>query len=334
MDLFEDWCNSQVSLFMGICNDINFPVSLEKTEWATQFIIFLGILLNSISGRLAVPQDKVNKAEGQLQRILESKKVKVIDLQRLTGLLNFLCKAIFPGRAFTRRMYAKYRRMPQHYHVRVDRELRMDVLVWQQFLNSQVSVTRPFIDLSETLIANQFLFTTDASRNARLGMGGFIALTEIFTKKEFSKEFPDQEYSNRWFAQNWEPTFIQTSGSSIEVCELMAIAMAISLFSKFLHDRRIVIFCDNQAVMHMVNNSSSSCKKCMYLLRVITGVSLQHNVRYFCRYIDTKANILSDLLSRNRIQRFLKLAPAQTSKVQENLPTNLWPTPLYLWTKD
>lgn len=109
MDLFEDWCNGQVQQFMEICDSISFPVSLDKTEWATQLIVFLGILLNAIKGVVQVPWEKKIKAEAQLAQVIEAKKIKVIDLQRLTGLLNFLCKAIFPGRAFTRRMYAKFK---------------------------------------------------------------------------------------------------------------------------------------------------------------------------------------------------------------------------------
>ena len=32
----------------------------------------------------------------------------VHDLQKLCGFLNFLSKAVFPGRTFTRHMYAKF----------------------------------------------------------------------------------------------------------------------------------------------------------------------------------------------------------------------------------
>lgn len=192
VDLFEDWCNNQVTQFLKICDEINFPVSLEKTEWATQLIVFLGILLNAARGTLQVPLDKKLKAEAQLQRILESKKIKVIELQRLTGLLNFLCKAIFPGRAFTRRMYAKYRNLKQHHHFRVDSELRSDCLVWIQFLDHPDCTSRPFVDLNDKLVADEFLFTTDASRNKNLGIGGFIALTEVFSPVNSMKNFQEK----------------------------------------------------------------------------------------------------------------------------------------------
>ena len=39
-------CNHMVQAFLDICEEINCPVSDEKTMWATEIIIFLGILLD------------------------------------------------------------------------------------------------------------------------------------------------------------------------------------------------------------------------------------------------------------------------------------------------
>ena len=40
-------CNAMVRAFLNICKDINFPVSLEKTEWAQDIVTFLGIIIDS-----------------------------------------------------------------------------------------------------------------------------------------------------------------------------------------------------------------------------------------------------------------------------------------------
>ena len=48
--LFIAWslmvCNGMVRLFLKVCEMIRCPISMEKTEWATQILTFLGILLN------------------------------------------------------------------------------------------------------------------------------------------------------------------------------------------------------------------------------------------------------------------------------------------------
>ena len=77
-------------------------------EWADVFMTFLGVLMDGKRHLLAVPEQKITKAINIISRILSKKKATVKELQSMTGLLNFLNRAIVPGRAFTRRMYAKF----------------------------------------------------------------------------------------------------------------------------------------------------------------------------------------------------------------------------------
>ena len=77
-------------------------------------MVFLGILLDGVNKCLCVPVDKKNKAINCLNLILDSKAVTVKQVQRLMGVLNFIAKAIVPGHAFTRRMYAKIKLVNKH----------------------------------------------------------------------------------------------------------------------------------------------------------------------------------------------------------------------------
>lgn len=115
----EASCNGQVDAFMHMCQLINFPVSLEKTVFGTEEIIFLGILINTKTRTISIPTEKRDRALQGIDTIIRSKKVNVLQLQQITGLLNFFCRAIFPGRAFTRRLYAKMsgNYLRQHHHI-------------------------------------------------------------------------------------------------------------------------------------------------------------------------------------------------------------------------
>ena len=74
---------------------------MEKKEWGVQIIVFLGMLLDTVSQTISIPIDKRDKALEQLNKIIHSKEVPVLQLQRLTGLLNFISRAIVPGWAFS-----------------------------------------------------------------------------------------------------------------------------------------------------------------------------------------------------------------------------------------
>ena len=87
---------------------IGIPIALDKTEWAAEVIIFLGVLLNGRSFEICIPLEKREKAVFLLKKMLHKTKAMVRDLQSLCGYLNLLGKAVFPRRVFTRCMYTKF----------------------------------------------------------------------------------------------------------------------------------------------------------------------------------------------------------------------------------
>ena len=67
--------------FLDLCRDLGVPVAMEKTEWATMKIVFLGILLDGENCLLVVPQEKKNKALNWLTKMEGSKKVTKKELE-------------------------------------------------------------------------------------------------------------------------------------------------------------------------------------------------------------------------------------------------------------
>ena len=123
--LLKRLCDQQIRLFLRICEQICFPVSLEKTTWGTTILPFLGLLIDTVKQIIAIPVDKVQRAQVLITEILGSKKVTVLKLQKLCGFLNFLCKCIVPGRAFTRRLYSMIApQLAPHHHINVSHDMK------------------------------------------------------------------------------------------------------------------------------------------------------------------------------------------------------------------
>ena len=97
-------CDWMIEKFIKMCQEFNIPVAMEKTEWWSTLIIFLGILLNDRTLTLSIPLEKRDKALKLLNDLMGKRKITVKQLQVLTGFLNFLTKDIFPGRVFPRRI--------------------------------------------------------------------------------------------------------------------------------------------------------------------------------------------------------------------------------------
>ena len=62
-------CNKMVRIFIDMCNKIRLPLSLNKTEWASKRIVFLGILIEGTYHVLSVPEEKRVKAINSLRNI-------------------------------------------------------------------------------------------------------------------------------------------------------------------------------------------------------------------------------------------------------------------------
>ena len=180
--LMEMLCNNLVESFINLCTEINFPLALEKTEWATQIIVFLGMLIDMRNQTISIPEEKRDKAIWQIKDILSSKCTMVLKLQRLAGLLNFCCHAIIPGRVYTGSLYSNFKGSKQYHHVKVTQEVIVDTKVWLTFLEQQVAICQPFIDFEHTLKANELNWYTDMSGNPNLGCGGVFNDTQFFYK--------------------------------------------------------------------------------------------------------------------------------------------------------
>ena len=101
--LLKSLCNDQMSIFVELCSEIKFPIAEDKTVWGCTCLVFLGLLIDTVKQIILLPREKIQFGQELLNDTLnrKSRKVTVHDLQKIAGFLNFLGKAIVPGRAFT-----------------------------------------------------------------------------------------------------------------------------------------------------------------------------------------------------------------------------------------
>ena len=170
----------------------------------------------------------------------KSKKITLLYLQRICGLLNFLCRSIVPGRAFTRRLYGKTatagQLRPYHY-IKVSAEMKMDLEVWAKFLRQPSVFSRPFVDFSAGVTATEIELFTDATKNPKLGFGGICG-------------------NRSWMAACWDEYFIIEKDPSIVYLELFAVMAAVLNWIKRLKNQIVILFCDNMSSVYMINSES------------------------------------------------------------------------------
>ena len=297
-------CDGQVNVFLDICDSICFPVSLEKTFWGSNLLVFLGLLIDIINQVICIPAEKIIKAKNQIAYFLNkgNRKVTVLQVQKLCGTLNFLCKCVVPGRAFITRLYAMApAKLKQHHHVRISQENRLDLEVWDRFLDHPQVFCRPFIRTGKFYSSDIDMYS-DAS--GIIGCGAYC----------------DQE----WTFCKWNEAFLKQKKPSIEYLELYGLTVGVLLWIGKFKNRNICLFCDNESVKHMVNNLSAHCPNNMFLIRLIALETMVHNVHVTVKHVKSKDNEKADALSRLQFDRFSRLAGDYMNKFPTEMPSCIW----------
>ena len=293
-------CQISLNAMLLTLKNLNIPIAPGKTEGPHNVLEFMGIILDSIRMEARLPADKIERLRTALELFHKRKSCTLKELQSLIGTLNFACKVIVPGRPYLQRMIELTRNVKQpHHHIKLSSGFFKDLEMWKQFI---INWNGASFFLSSDWVNSEFLeFHTDASGS--LGYGGI--------------------FGTRWFQGKWEPH--QCLGQheiSIAWQELFAIVVACQLWGESLQNKRIILHCDNESVVNIINSKRSRISRVMDLLRHLTLLTLQHNLYIRAQHIPGKHNEIADSLSRFQSQRFRTLAP-QADVVPYKIPAIL-----------
>ena len=278
-------CYKLLATFQCICKELGVPLANEKTVGPLRTLSFLGLEINASLGLVRVPEDKVLALREAVSAALLLKKISLKQLQSIIGSLNFVCKAVAPGRCFLRRLIDLTMgvKLPHHL-VRIGQGARADLLAWSNFLSNFNGITL-FLD-PNWVTSPDFELYTDAALS--IGYGAY--------------------FNGKWLNGRWPLPFKEKS-PSIAAGELFPIVVAVKTWCANLANKRVLFWSDNQAVVSIINRQTSKCPVCMKLLRVFVSLCLQYNILFKAKYVPGLNNNIADALSRFQMSAFRDLAP-------------------------
>ncbi|XP_031760883.1 uncharacterized protein LOC116412005 [Xenopus tropicalis] len=128
-------CQLLLSTFQFFMQKFGFPLSKEKTEGPTTVLSFLGIEIDTAALVFRLPEDKLQKLKVTISEIQAAKKVTLRSMQSLLGLLVFSRRIMPIAHVFSLRLSLSTRGIKQpHHFIRITKQLREDLKVWQTFL--------------------------------------------------------------------------------------------------------------------------------------------------------------------------------------------------------
>lgn len=276
-------CSSNLHEMLSLCTTINAPVKTSKIDGPSTKLTFLGIVINTADMTAGISTERKADLLLSLQALRQKDKCTKYQLLSLVGKLSFACKVIPAGRIFLRRLIdlsCKVSRM--HHRLRLCRDAHLDLDWWLAFLPTW-SGTSQILESNWSTSPSMSLYT-DAS--STLGWGAY--------------------WSGHWIQAHWSQDQI---GRDIVWKELFAIASAVNTWGHYWPRKKVLVHCDNEAVVSIWKKGTTDCSHVMALVRMLYFTAAQHNIHVIVTHIAGTNNCIADALSRFQVRRFRTLAP-------------------------
>ena len=232
---------------------------------ATQ-VTCLGVLIDTVKGTVSIPSEKLEQISVTVRQWLSKSVVSKRQLQSLLGLLLYVHKCVKPARIFINRMLELLRSAYASQRITLTTDFKRDLQWFATFLPQYNGVSmydHKVIDMSLELDA------------CLTGFGGRCG--------RFVYHLPIP----RGF-QNWTIVYL----------EMVNILMALRLFAKLWSTKKILIQCDNQAVVTVLKSGKTRDAFLAASARNIWYLTELHDIDLQFTHIRGASNQLADILSR------------------------------------
>ena len=218
-----------------------------------------------------------------------------MDLMSLIGVLSHACKVVWPGRSFLRRLFdlGKVVKHLDHF-VRLNKEARSDIEWWFLFAEQWNGVS-----FTHEARCRSWEVTVTSDASGSWGCGAFS--------------------EREWFQLRWPETFRELH---ITVKELAPIVLAAAVWGKEWKGKCVMSYCDNAAVVVIINKGDSKEPEAMHLVRCLAFLKAKFQFSLVSSHIKGINNELADALSRDNVHYFL-LHYLQAQPTPTHLPPEL-----------
>ena len=286
-------CSDYLLILRSVFWRLGVPIAEHKTAGPSSKITFLGVEIDSQQLTLRLPEEKLTELRALVSSWLYKKVAVARDLKSVVGKLENACKVVRPGRSFLRRMLDLLRGVHSNRRlIRLSEAFRSDLMWWHTFLEVWNGVS--MIPFGDPQLADVVVHT-DASGN--LGCAAW---------------WPDG-----WLQYSWPPEMVETH---ITPKEALPIVLACAVWGEEWNNKKIHVYCDNEAAAISLNAGSSKDTWTMHLIRCLFFIKANFGLRLTISHIPGKDNKLADALSRNDFAYFHTQVPAAR---RYNIPPQL-----------
>jgi hypothetical protein len=289
----EEAAHAMLAGAMTLCEELGLPLAPEKSEGPVTALTFLGIKLDTVAMTASLPEERLAQLKALIVGWKMKERASVRELQSLTGLLNFACFVVRPGRFFLRRIIDHTTRisalgMGDHAMHRIPGAVFADIDWWHGFLPEWNGIS--LLYEREWEESTKIELFTDA---CNIGYGGV--------------------FGTQWIYGAWSSEELAAATRkkriSIPFLELRALLLAVATWGEAWRGKKITFRSDCLAVVQAIASRTSRAPATMHHLRLLSSYACLYGFDFRAEHVDGVANILADPLSRLDLDKFRAQCP-------------------------
>ena len=253
-------------LLYDLLQKLGLTVSQKKLVAPATSVICLGVEINTISGTIAIPADKLRQISDTVKDWTHRKTCSRRQLQSLLGHLLYIHKCVKPARYFLNRMLQTLRSNYGHTTIKLDPEFHRDLRWFERFLplyNGVSLYDHKKCDHQVHLIA------------CLQGLGGV--------------------WQNLVYHL---PITYGYKGLNIAHLEMVNILVALKVFCRHWAGKHVMVHCDNQAVVCVLQSGKARDPFLGACARNVWLWAATFDIDFTYVHVMGKYNRAADLLSR------------------------------------
>ena len=272
--------------------DLGLKESSMKAHPPSTSMPYLGILFDTITMRMSIPPDKVTEVQAEVSMWAKKTSATKKTLQQLLGKLFWVSRVVQFSRPFMGRLLTQLQLMhplPNNKKQVLSEGCKEDIFWWERYLRrfngiEMLYQTDPLLGL--TL---EQLLDTGACVNcgdAQPSGGG-----SYYGSEYWSRSFPD---------------CLSSGDIPIHLKEFWIVLVSAWLWGDQWTGKVVYIFCDNDAVVEVLEKERPKDPKMLELLREFMYIVCTRRFTPVFRKISSKDNIVADTISRCHDPTLLK----------------------------
>ena len=127
------------------------------------------------------------------------------------------------------------------------------------------------------------------------------------------------QLTGEWFQFQWPPALASVH---ITIKELLSIVLSCVVWGRHWKEKTAKCWCDNAAVVTIMNSGKSKVDRAMHLMRCLTFFLAHNSINIFAEHLPGNVNVAADALSRDNLP-FFRQQVQQAAQLPTTLPQEL-----------